>query len=340
MCPGLTLRGTITAALGVLACLGAPGLAPVARAACPPVAVVEGPAAVASATVAILRRHGVESTPNTCGGRVVRAQLTASSDAHTYALRIEDGFGRTNERLAGDAETAASLIETWVLDEDADLLAPRLVSTLVPAAAAPTTAAEVQALSPVTAPVPAAPRWRLFGAGELTVGADPAVWFGGSATGCHLAGPVCLGARARMGRAREWEQPFDAAINQTAVDALVIAAVPLRRGRLTLLPLIGLGAGWTRSAVSRAPLAVSWDDWGPRAEAALVIDVGVGGGWSVLAELGASAGQTGTREQRDSLPMSMSMSTPMSMSTFPRGSIATATAAASFRAGLGVGYSR
>jgi hypothetical protein len=335
----LTLRGTVTAALGVLGCLCAPGAVRAAQAACPPVAVVEGPAVVAAATVAILRRHGVESTPNTCGGRVVRALLTASADAHTYALRIEDGFGRTNERLAGDAETAASLIETWVLDEDAELLAPRLASTLVPAAAAPTTAADVQALAPVTAPpVPAAPRWRLFGVGELAVGADPAVWFGGSATGCHLAGPLCLGARARIGRAREWEQPFDATIDQTAVDALAIAALPLRRGRLTLLPLIGVGVGWTRSVVSRAPVAVSWDDRGPRAEAALIIDVGVGAGWSVLAELGASGGQTGSREPRDSLPTSMQI--PMSMSMYPRDSIATATAAASFRAGIGVGYSR
>src|SRR5688572_30317745 len=92
--PGLTLRGAITGAVVFIVCVCAPGLAGTARAACPPVAVVEGPAAIATATVAILRRHGVESTPRSCGGRVVRASLTASADAHTYALRIEDGFGR------------------------------------------------------------------------------------------------------------------------------------------------------------------------------------------------------------------------------------------------------
>jgi hypothetical protein len=177
-----------------------------------------------------------------------------------------------------------------------------------------------------------APRWRVFGAGELSVGAEPAAWYGGSATGCHQAGPVCLGARARIGRARQWEEPFDATFDQTAVDALAIAALPWRRGRLTLLPLIGLGVGWNRSALSRAPLSVSWDDWGPRAEAALVVDVGVGAGWSVLAELGASAGQTSTtREQWEQWE-------PLSM--YLRGSPATATAAASLRAGLGIGYSR
>src|SRR5687768_7867794 len=143
---------------------------------------------MASATAAILRRHGVESTPNSCGGRMVRASLTAGADAHSYALRIEDGFGRTNERLAGDAETAASLIESWVLDEDADLLAPRQVSTLVPAAA-PAAAAEIQASSPVVAPpVVAAPRWHLLGVGEVSVGTEPATWLGGSATGCHHVG--------------------------------------------------------------------------------------------------------------------------------------------------------
>jgi hypothetical protein len=335
----LTLRGKLAGALGLLACIGAPGLARVAAAACPPVAIVEGPAAMASATVAILRRHGVESRPNTCGGRMVRALLTAGAEAHGYALRIEDGFGRTNERLAGDAETAASLIESWVLDEDADLLAPRLASTLVPAAAAPSTAADVQALSPVAAPsVLAAPRWRLFGVGEVSVGTGPASWRGGSATACHHAGPVCLGARARMGRAREWqpEPIFEAALAQTAVDALAIATVPLTRGRLTLLPLIGLGVGWTRSAISRAPLTMSWDDWGPRAEAALVVDVRVGAGWSLLAELGASGSQTRTREQWEQWEQ-WEQREP-SQSTFLRPPTSTTTA--SMRAGIGVGYSR
>ena len=289
---------------------------------------------MASATVAILRRHGVESTPNACGGRMVRASLTAGADAHSYALRIEDGFGRTNERLAGDAETAASLIESWVLDEDADLLAPRLVSTLAPAAAAPSTAAEVQALSPVTAPpVAGAPRWRLFGVGEVSVGTAPATWLGGAATGCHRAGPVCVGARARLGRAREWQQElvFDAALEQTAVDALAIAAVPLTRGRLMLLPLIGLGVGWIRSAVSRAPLTMSWNDWGPRAEAALVVDVRVGAGWSLLAELGASAGKTRTWQQWEEWEQ---REPAASMLLRPP------TATASLRVGIGVGYSR
>ena len=333
----MTSRGKLAGALGLLACLCAPGLARVAEAACPPVAIVEGPAAMASATVAILRRHGVESTPNTCGGRMVRALLTASADAHGYALRIEDGFGRTNERLAGDAETAASLIESWVLDEDADLLAPRLVSTLAPPAAA-STAAEVQASSPVAAlpVVLAAPRWRLFGVGEVSVGTEPATWLGGSATGCHHAGPVCLGARARMGRARQWQQEplFDAALAQTAIDALAILAVPLTRGRLTLLPLVGLGVGWTRSSLSRDPLTMSWDDWGPRAEAALIVDVKVGAGWSLLAELGASAGRTRTREQWEQWEQRESLS------MYLRTSTSTSSTTASLRAGIGIGYSR
>ena len=223
-----------------------------------------------------------------------------------------------------------------VLDEDADLLAPRLVSTLVPAAAAPSTAAEVQASSPAAAPlVLAAPRWRLFGVGEVAVATEPATWLGGSATGCHHAGPVCLGARARMGRAREWqpEPLFDAALEQTAVDALAIAAVPLTRGRLTLMPLIGLGVGWTRSAISRAPLTMSWDDWGPRAEAALVVDVRVGAGWSLLAELGAAVGQTRTREQWEQ--WEQREPSPATMFVRP-----TSTTTASLRAGIGIGYSR
>jgi len=334
----LTLRGKLAGALGLLVCVWG---ARVAEAGCPAVAVVEGPPAMASATAAILRRHGVESAPNSCGGRTVRALLTAGADAHSYALRIEDGFGRTNERLAGDAETAASLIESWVLDEDADLLAPRLVSTLAAVPAAPSTAAEVQVLSPVTAaPVLAGPRWRVFAIGEVSVAAEPATWRGGSATACLHAGPVCLGARARLGRAREWQQQEPLlvdALDQTAVDALAVAALPLTSGRLTLLPLVGLGVGWTRSAISRAPLTMSRDDWGPRAEVALLVGVRVGAGWSLLAELGASGGQTRTREQWEQWEQWEEREP--STSTFLRAP-STSTTTASLRAGLGVGYSR
>ena len=138
-----------------------------------------------------------------------------------------------------------------------------------------------------------------------------------------------------MGRAREWQQEplFDAALEQTGVDALAIAALPLTRGRLTLLPLIGLGVGWTRSSLSRAPLTMSWDDWGPRAEAALVVDVRVGAGWSLLAELGASGGQTRTREQWEQWEQR-----EPAASTFLRPPMSTTTA--SLRAGIGIGYSR
>jgi hypothetical protein len=176
----------------------------------------------------------------------------------------------------------------------------------------------------------------VFGVGEISVGAEPATWRGASATGCRRAGPVCLGARARIARARDWQQElvFDDALDQTAVDALAIAALPLTSGRLTLLPVIGAGVGWTRSAVSRGPLTTSSDDWGPRAEAALVVDVRVGAGWSLLAELGASGGQTRAREQwqqweqREQSPAMLLRSLPSSTTT------------ATMRAGIGVGYSR
>ena len=127
----------VAAAAGLLALLAAPA-SPRAGAGCPPTAVVEGAAEIVTPIAAVLRRRGVGPGPSDCG-RVVRASLAARPNLDTYALHIEDGYGRVSDREVADAGTAASLIESWAIDEDADVLAPRVapVATEIITAAAP-----------------------------------------------------------------------------------------------------------------------------------------------------------------------------------------------------------
>jgi hypothetical protein len=283
--------------------LAAGGAARAAEPACAPVAIVEGPSAIADPTTAILRQHGVETDPKPCGGRVVWASLTASADTKGYSLRIQDGYGRANQRVASNPETAASLIESWVLAEDAELLVPR--SLVGPEATTAVASAPVEQVSIQPDPQ-AVPRWRLLGAGELSVNNDNSSWYGGSVTGCHRVGAACLGGRLRVARGDEWERRFrgdrgddddmQRGLDRSSLEALAVAVFPIALGRMTFLPLAAIGGNWTNTAAIRAPNPTSRDDLVLRAEAALAVNVALVSRWSLVVEMAGAAGRSLYRE--------------------------------------------
>ena len=144
--------------------------------ACPPVAIVEGAAEIVDA-----RRRG--AAPPRASLRTIRLRarrarsLVARPGLNAYGLHIEDGYGRVSDREIADASTAASLIESWAIDEDADVLAPRTapvtiarapVAPPVPAAGAPeafrVVTPSARSRPPPTAPSGTAARWRRAGA--------------------------------------------------------------------------------------------------------------------------------------------------------------------------------
>jgi len=95
-----------------------------APAPCPARAALEGNPAVTAPIARGLRAHGVAlATEDTCGGRTVRAVVSPAAPAPGYKLHIDAGFGRVSDRVVAEADTAVSLIESWVVEEDADLLA-------------------------------------------------------------------------------------------------------------------------------------------------------------------------------------------------------------------------
>ena len=177
------------AGASLLALLAAPG-SPRAGAACRPTAVVEGAAEIVTPIAAVLRRRGVGTGPSECG-RVVRASLAARPDLDTYSLHIEDGYGRVSDREVADAGTAASLIESWAIDEDADVLAPRVapvpLEIITAAAAAPD--------------APPVATWHMDALGELATATDGSRLVRRNAGGVrpHRA---CLRRRSGPDRAR------------------------------------------------------------------------------------------------------------------------------------------
>jgi len=253
-----------------------------AATACPPVAIVEGAAEIVTPVAAVLRRRGLRSEPSGCG-RVVRASLVARPGVNAYGLHIEDGYGRVSDREIADASTAASLIESWAIDEDADVLAPR---------AAPAAIARAPVAPP--APMSGAPEaFRVATRGEVATATDGSVWYGGALAACGRIGLMCLGGRARIARdgGGDGGGGLTGTLTRTRIDAGAAAALPLSRGAFTLAPAIGVGLYWTRSTVNQVPVEIPVeilvDDLALGVDAGIGAAYAVGEHWSVVTELGA-----------------------------------------------------
>lgn len=261
-------------------------LAPVAAFAatvCPPSVVVDGSSEIAPDVAQILKEHGVGSGATACGGPIIRAMLTRGAAANTFMLHIVDGYGRSSDRQVANPKDAASLIESWATAEDADVILP----PALPALPAISEAAPPKVL-------PAEPRWHLLASAELARASDSSSWYGGAATICRRLGPACVGARARV--ARDTGKPlFTGELNRTALDGAIAAGTGLVRGPLTLAPMLAIGARWTQSALTAVPVSLSTDDIGFRAEAAAVVAVAFSRRWSLIAEVGGTAGLLSSR---------------------------------------------
>ena len=249
--------------------------------ACAPVAIVQGPPDVAGAISEILRHHGVGSDPASCPGQVVYASVSPLPTSGDYSLRITDPFGRVSNRRVRDAEIAATLIETWSTREDAVLLHPR------------SAALDIESPTPAAAPPEATTGPAQIGvSAEGSRGSDGSIWYGLAATGCASAGPVCLGARARVARDEGWTGPAQD-FDQVRLDAdlLAIAALPRRFGQLELRPLVGVGLGLTRTSPQSDVGTNATSSYGLRFEAALAAGYVLSRSWTVGGEVGLTVGR-------------------------------------------------
>jgi hypothetical protein len=295
---------------------GAPEPSAIASPPCPPAAVVQGPPEIVHPIVAILRGHGVTSGPGACSDRMVNASLANDRDTGGYRLHVRDAVGHSSDRRVTDAATAASLIESWALAEDADLLAPPTTSP---------DAGDVAAVAP--APPARGPAAHIGLGPEMSISSDDSVWWGGRATGCARIGVLCVGGRA--GFARTYRTPASDSdptpgsdLTRTLTDVSALVAWPVRSGRLWATPSLALGGAWLHSRASLAPLSATTDDFLVRAELGVAAGVTIRGAWSVAADLGGALGATLGSSGREG-------ATAVYMPAPPR---------AFFRAGVGVWY--
>jgi len=252
--------------------------------ACPPAASVEGPAEIVGPLVAILRGHGVGMASSVCDARIVKAPLVVVSGAGGYRLHVLDGEGHSSEREVASAAVAASLIESWALDEDAELWAPR------PGSAATETVASLPPEAQREVPRSA----RVGVAAETSLSPDAAFWRGAGASGCVSVRALCVGARAAVSRA-ETTLEIDRALGiapdltRTLGGLSAFGAWPIALGRFWVAPSLGLGAAWLHSHATQAGVTSTSDDVVARAEAGGQACLTLGKGLSIALGLGGSA---------------------------------------------------
>lgn len=229
----------------VLGCLySASGAALAAE--CGPTVILEGEAGLVQTVGRTLRHRGIAVEGPGSGEEdecpAVRAEVTrrgARLDVIVLAQEV-----RRSERLVEDTATAATLIESWARS---DISAPLLVGHWVPRPPDAATPEEVVS--------PALPRRHLlalhvYARAEVAVGNTGALWPGGSFGGCVRVGPTCIGLRLRIGGDARAVTNGDLAALRLATDMLATLDVPVRLGRWTLWPGVGLGVGWLRTALA------------------------------------------------------------------------------------------
>jgi hypothetical protein len=167
----------------------------------------------------------------------------------------------------------------------------------------------------------------LTGALEFALAVDGSTWLGGSATGCVRFASVCVGGRGRIARDNALGNQAEAGskLSRIASELLGIVALPLSAQGFTIIPLVGVGAGWTRTSVvtSGDVDALPGNSFGIRAEAALNVGLAVARHFSIIGELGTSV---------DRPLSSSSNATPIA------GASVVAPPAVHFRVGLGCQY--
>jgi hypothetical protein len=251
---------------------------------CPATAWIDGPPDVTREVSSALRSHGIAvGRPGSCAGqRAVKAKLTPEGSASAYNLHIEDGFGRTSDRVVREPAIAVSLIESWAVDEDADLLTAAAPPATVPAAVATIAVGTTAAV---------APPFHLWGSVESALSSDGALWAGGALSACGRLGPACVGGQLGVLRDTDMRGPTsDGGATRTASHLLVIAALPKTFGRLMLMPSLGAGVGWLRNNIpdegEGGPVVVN--TVGFRAQAALLTGLALSRRVALALELGVT----------------------------------------------------
>ena len=213
----------------------------VARAgSCPPAVALSGDDDAVRAVRDQLAARGIAGETPSCpalraqverrGAQLV-VRMVQAGQPGVPAHGSDDGAEGGIERVIGEPQTAATVIESWVRgDVASSLLEPRDVPP--PDAVAP----------PSASGEPSATGIQLFAAAETSLASDRTVWQGLQLGACIMLGPVCATARVRaakvVARSDAWRR-----FKRKSGELLGGIDIPIAVGGLRLRPGVSAGYG-------------------------------------------------------------------------------------------------
>jgi len=182
----------------------------------------------------------------------VRVRIAPSGQR--VSVSITDAYDRVIQREVDGLPTAATLVESWILQEvDAGRALPPLDESpsANPAVAVTAMSANPSSLS-----------W--VGVGLATaIDSDGTSWLGVEAHGCLQLGIVCPGATLRAVHSTEITTS-SASVDGWSFDGIATAEIPVRVGRWRLAPAVSLGPSLVR-ATQQDPMHPVLDETRTRA---------------------------------------------------------------------------
>jgi hypothetical protein len=271
------------------------GLATAGSAAAAPCASIRGPGDLVAAVRETLAARGVAEQP-AC--QTVSVDVARSADG--IVVDIEDRFGRTSQRVVADPAAAATIVESWTRTDDVTAL---LEVTSPAPPHAPVRDDEVPIVLHHDPSPPAGPELGAALSLESSVGSEGSHWLGLRGTACLAIGPACVGVLVRAA-----SDVSDRMIQHYGVDLLVGTDFAIRRGRLMIVPGLGVGLGWIHSQqVAREMFGFPQPDFdagGLRADARIAFVLRLGHGLAI--ELDASF-DVSVRADQNSYPSDVTM---------------------------------
>lgn len=253
---------------------------------------------MAESIASLLEQHGVSTRGEHCESIRAHVLVEELADPESITVSIRDGEGKEARRqIARDekaAAVAASLVESFVLGEDTDLLLrpnpPPTEERMATTAASPRRLGQVGLL------------------GGFLFGSDSSTWYGVQLDSCVRAAWSCIGVRARFAHDDRAYGISDVGMPSNLVrtqwGGWALLGVPFEGQRWQLMPAIALGVTYTGSSLFPAPFRVSVSDYDVRGQLSFGVALFLSTSWAVrldlAGELGSALSHT-SRQPGDSL---------------------------------------
>jgi hypothetical protein len=243
---------------------------------------------MAESIASLLEQHGVSTQVGLpyqhCSGIHAHVLVDELTDPASITVSIRDGEGKEARRqIVRDEKTAAvaaSLVESFILGEDTDLL----LRPSTPSLSMTTTSAS--------------PRWlgQVSLLGGFLFASDSSTWYGVQLDGCVRVAWSCFGVRARFAHDDHGYAISDYGLSSNLVrtqwGGSALLGLPFDGQRWQLMPAIALGVTHTGSSLFPAPFRVSVSDTDLRGQLSFSVSRFLSTSWAVRLDLTGEIGST------------------------------------------------